>query len=111
MNDSICSRAAVMRALSAWCIMRGATNAANNAMIVTTTSISIRVTPASLLLRLTILGPPLHRNLIDTRDGQQDAQDQHADHYAQNQNYHRLEQRGESLDSGPPVRLVNTRHS
>src|SRR5437588_12621964 len=100
-----------MRALSAWCIMRGATNAANNAMIVTTTSIPIKVTPASLLLRLIIPGPPLHCNLIDTRDGQQDAQDQHADHHAQNQDYHRLEQRGESLDCRARVRFVNLSHA
>jgi hypothetical protein len=46
MKELIWARAAVTRAVSVLFSMRGATSAANSAMIVTTTSISISVTPA-----------------------------------------------------------------
>jgi hypothetical protein len=46
MNELICALAAVTRALSLCLNITGATSAANSAMIVTTTNISISVIPA-----------------------------------------------------------------
>src|SRR6266851_1132505 len=108
MKELICARAAVTLALSLCLNMRGATSAANSAMMVTTTSISIKVIPAlPLFLRLFIS----HRHFIYARDRQQHAQNQRTYHYAHHQNYQRLEQRGEAFDGRAGVGLVDFGHA
>src|SRR5215467_15017545 len=94
MKELICACASVTRAVSLLRSMRGATNAANSAMIVTTTSISMRVTPA---LRLVLHSFISHRNIIYARDGQQHAKNQRAHHHTHDQNHQGLEQRGKPL--------------
>jgi hypothetical protein len=58
MKELIWARAAVMRAVSLRRNIRGATSAANSAMMVTTTSISISVTPACRLFVFRFTPPP-----------------------------------------------------
>ena len=66
MKELICACASVTRAVSLLRNMRGATSAANSAMIVTTTSISMSVTPA---LRLVLRSFISHRHIVYARDG------------------------------------------
>ena len=89
----ICARAAVTRAMSARLSIFGATSAANNAMIVTTTSISISVTPACLRRRSEFLfvGHELNRNLVDAGNCQQHAQNQSSYDDAHHKDHQRLE--------------------
>src|ERR1041384_8260215 len=117
MNELIWARAAVTRAVSLLRNMRGATSAANSAMMVTTTSISISVIPAcranflfctfASLLAVCML----HRHFINAGDSQHDAQNERAYHHTHHQYDQWLEQRRKALDSGTRVGFVNVRHA
>src|SRR5436305_3379096 len=104
-------RAAVIRAASARLNRAGPTSATNSPMIVTTTSISIRVTPACervvLLLRSNIC---LHRHVVNTGNRQQHAENQRAYNDTHHQDHDGLEDRGEAFDRGARVIFVNIRH-
>src|SRR3979411_2968658 len=73
----ICACAAVIRALSVCLNMLGATSAANRAMIITTTSISMSVTPDLVFLLRAFIS---HRHFVYARDGEQHAQNQRTHH-------------------------------
>src|SRR6185503_20131123 len=108
MKELIWACAAVTRAVSLLRNMRGATSAANNAMIVTTTSISIKVTPAcGSLLRWFIS----HRHFVYARDGQKHAEDQRTHHHTHHQDHQGFEQRRKALDRRSRITFINVRHA
>src|SRR5689334_8528146 len=81
-------------------------------MIVTTTSISISVTPArAFLLWLMKLWFSLNCDIVDACYGEQHAQDQRAHDQAHYQDHEGLEQRRKSLDRGAGFFLINVRHT
>src|SRR6202158_567535 len=111
MKALICARAAVLRALSACPIILGSTNAANSAMMTTTTIISISVTPACRLFLFMAHRPSLlHRNVVHADNRQHDAQDQNADDQSHSKDDQRLKQRCKSPDGGARVGVVDVGH-
>src|SRR6476620_524566 len=110
MNPLICALAATRRALSVLLRKRGATRAAKSAMIVTTTSISIRVTPACAIDLLREFFMCLHRDIVDAGNRQQHAEDQYPDDDAHHQDDQRFEQGCELSNGGPGIYFVDVRH-
>src|SRR3954454_20731960 len=111
MNPLICALAATRRALSVLLRKRGATRAANSAMIVTTTSISIRVTPACAMDLLREFFICLHCDIVDSGNRQHHAEDHYPDDDAHHQDDQRFEQGCELSNGGPGIDFVDVRHS
>src|SRR5271166_1292793 len=107
----ICAFAEARRARSACPSILGSTSAANSAMIVTTTIISISVTPAwRRLFRFMVTSRSLHRDIVHTHNRQQNTQNQRADDHSHNQNDERLKQRRKSPDRRACIGVVDVRH-
>src|SRR5690349_8572937 len=93
MNVLICAFAAVRLAPSPWRITFTVTSPAIRPMITITTSISIRVTPRSDLLRLFVIWLVLYCYVVDACDRQHQAHNHAAYHQTHHQNDERLKQR------------------
>src|SRR5215472_9586191 len=76
-------------------------------MMVTTTSISMRVTPAWEFLRRLSFCFMLYRHIVNARNREQHAEDERPYYDTHHQNHGRLEDGRESLDGGARIVFVN----
>src|SRR5690242_18295652 len=80
-------------------------------MIVTTTSISIRVTPALASSFLLSIFMCLDCDIIDTRNRDEHAENKRAYDHSHHENHQRLEDGRKALDGRTSLFLVNVRHA
>src|ERR1035441_5778136 len=99
MKPSIWARAWVIFASSTFLKRAGPTKATNRPMMVTTTSISIKVTPAWERRRERLSGCViLHRHVVNAGNCKQHTENQGADQNSHDENHGRLKNRGKAPD-------------
>src|ERR1017187_10293650 len=113
MKLSIWAGVTVTFASSARLNRAGPTRATKSPMMVTTTSISMRVTPAwPVRFRLRfVVWAMLYRHVVNARNREQHAENQGADQDAHHQDDDGLEDGGEAPDGGAGIGFVNLGHA